>query len=129
MVDTTVLADWLINGPELRDRVIKLQQLDPEWLCLDLATYEFGNVANTLRRAGRISDSAIELAWQSIELSDIQFVRDRDLWEISKLAKSKEISYYDASHVWLAIHHQTVLYSRDRKLQNKCPETVCEMPK
>lgn len=127
-VDSTVLADWLFNGGALRDSAIRLQSLDPEWACLALVRYELGNVAWKLSRAGWLSIEDVVLGWAALGVSGIKMVDEVGWPEVSALAQAKEISFYDAAHVWLAMSRGIPLYSRDRALRGKCPEVVRAMP-
>ena len=127
-VDSTVLADWLLNGGELRESALRLQSIDGDWHCLALARYEFGNVGRTLTRAGRIAAEDLKAGWSALEVSGIKFEDEIDWPKVSILASAKEISFYDAAHVWLAMSKGTRLYSRDGPLRAKCPEVVSAMP-
>lgn len=127
-VDSTVLADWLFNGGALRESVIRLQAQDGDWVCVALARYELGNVAWKLARAGRIADEDVVLGWAALTTAGIEMVHDLEWPQVSALAVAKEISYYDAAHVWLAMSRGIPLYSRDGPLRAKCPEVVRGMP-
>lgn len=127
-VDSTVLADWLFNGGSLRESAIRLQEIDGEWICSALVWYELGNVGWKLGRAGRVTAEDVAVAWAALEDAGIDFVDEIEWAEVSVLAAAKEISFYDAAHVWLAKSKGIPLYSRVGPLRAKCPETVREMP-
>ena len=127
-VDSTVLADWLFNGEELRESVLRLQEMDGDWICAALGRYELGNVAWKLVRAGRLAVDDVVIGWDAVNSSGIEFVDEIGWPEVSALAVGKQISYYDAAHVWLAKFRGVPLYSRDGPLRNKCPEVVRAMP-
>jgi predicted nucleic acid-binding protein len=127
-VDSTVLADWLFNGGPMRKSAVHLQGLDGVWCCLALARYELGNVAWKLARAGLLAVNDLEMGWAALGKAGIEFVEEVEWREVSALAQAKEITFYDASHVWLAMSRGIPLYSRDGKLGRKCPDVVCAMP-
>lgn len=127
-VDATVLTDWLFNGGNMRDSALKLQAQDGEWLCVALARYELGNVAWKLMRAGRLKPEDLLLGWNAFAAAGIGIVHEIDWPEVSALALAKEISYYDAAHVWVGLSRGIPLYSRDGPLRAKCPEVVRGMP-
>lgn len=126
-VDTTVLADWFFNGGKMRDAVLKLQEHDSNWVCVSLAQYEVGNVAWKLMRAGRLGLKEVFLAWEALRLAEIEMIDEVDWQAVTVLAASKEISFYDAAHVWVAMSRGIPLYSRDGALKTKCPEVVRAM--
>lgn len=127
-VDSTVLADWLFNGGKMRDAALKLQVEDGDWLCSAFVRYEVGNVAWKLMRAGRLTMQDVLLGWEALNVAGIQVIDELDWQAVSALAIAKEISFYDASHVWLALSKGIPLYSRDGPLMAKCPEVVRAMP-
>lgn len=127
-VDSTVLADWLFNGGLLRESALRLQARDGDWVCLALARYELGNVAWKLIRAGRLAGEDVVLGWAALSVAGIELVHEVEWAEVSALAVAKEITYYDAAHVWVAMSHGIPLYSRDGPLRAKCPEVVRGMP-
>ena len=127
-VDSTVLADWLFNGGRTREAALRLQALDGDWLCMALARYELGNVAWKLMRAGRLTADDVVLGWSALEAAEIRVVYEIDWPEVSALAAAKEISFYDAAHVWVAMSRGVPLFSRDGPLRVKCPEVVRGMP-
>lgn len=127
-VDSTVLADWLFNGGSMRDAALRLQALDGDWLCVALARYELGNVAWKLMRAGRLTADDVVLGWGALEAAEVHVIHDIDWREVSALALAKEITFYDAAHVWAAMSRGIPLFSRDRPLRVKCPDVVRGMP-
>lgn len=127
-VDSTVLADWLFNGGLLRESVLRLQVQDGDWVCLALARYELGNVAWKLTRARRLAGEDVLMGWEAMGTAGIEIVHEIEWSQVSALAVAREISYYDAAHVWMAMSRGIPLYSRDGPLRAKCPEVVRGMP-
>lgn len=123
-VDSTVLADWLFNGGELRDAALSLQEQDADWLCCALVRYELGNVAWKMMSAGLLAEEQAVLGWRALEAAGISFVHEIAWAEVSALAQAREISFYDAAHVWVAHSRGIPLFSRDGPLRAKCPEVV-----
>lgn len=127
-VDSTVLADWLFNGEKLREAALRLQAMDPDWVCLALARYELGNVGWKLVCGGRITVADLRLGWAALEVSGVRFEHEIEWAAVSLLASERGITYYDAAHVRMAGSRGLALFSRDGRLRAKCPEVVCEMP-
>ncbi len=127
-VDSTVLADWLFNGGALRESALRLQAIDTDWNCLALARYELGNVGWKLARAGRLAAEDLKTGWSALDAAGIKFEDEIEWPKVSVLASTKEISFYDAAYVWLAMSKGTRLYSRDGPLRAKCPDVVSAMP-
>ena len=127
-VDSTVLADWLFNGDPMRKAAIHLQGLDGEWCCLALARYELGNVAWKLARAGFLAVNDLEMGWAALGKAGIEFVEEVEWCEVSALAQAKEITFYDASYVWLARLREMKLRTRDKDILRICPDVAIPMP-
>lgn len=128
VVDTTVLGDLLFGEAARRASSVQLQAVDPEWLCIGLALYEIGNVAWKQVRHGGLSASDAETALQGVKALLTEVEHDFDSTQILQISVNREISFYDASHVWLAQKRGFSMYSRDKKLLNVCSDIVRPMP-
>ena len=128
LVDTTVLADLLFNdGPEHQATWL-LQAVDPEWACLGLAIYELGNVALKCVRFGSLDPTIASLALKSLDSLLVDVLHTIDPEAIFEIAAQRNLSFYDAAHVWLAITKNLPLYSRDRKLLSSSQDVARAMP-
>jgi len=120
VVDCTVLADWAF-GEETRKRVsITLMDTDPVWVAPSLIQYELGNVAWKTCRFGagwepELVRNVLEKASNLIH----QFVVDIDQSEVFSIAFQRDLSFYDATYLWVAQKLNTKLYTRDQKLVAK----------
>ena len=129
IVDTTVLADLLFNNGAEYESTQLLQTIDPEWACLGLAIYELGNVALKSVRFGGLDTDLASLALCSLDSLIANVFHKIDPKTIFEVAVQRNLSFYDAAHVWLAIKKGLPLYSRDKKLLSSSRDVACEMPK
>ncbi len=128
VVDSTVLGDLLYNGDLLRASAQKLQQEDPEWICLELVRYELGNIAT---KYGLFQAADIHALMDGLEGADevvSEFVSMTDWKLVLEIAIKDRLSFYDASHVWLARARGLTLRTRDKEILRKCPDVALPMP-
>jgi len=128
VVDTTVLGDLWFNGGELRASAEKLLELDPEWICLELVRYELGNVARSHVAFGEMEMADAMLGIEAIEATIEEVVQGADWISALQLAVTEDLSYYDASHVWLARSRGLKLRTRDKRILANCPDVAVAMP-
>lgn len=129
IVDTTVLADLLFNDGAEYESTQLLQAIDPEWACLGLAIYELGNVALKGVRFGGLDPDLASLALCSLDSLLVDVFHGINPRAIFEVAVQRNLSFYDAAHVWLAITKGLPLYSRDKKLLSSSQDVACKMPK
>lgn len=128
VVDTTVLGDLLFNGGALRASAEELQRLDPEWICVELVRYELGNVARSQVAFGNLKEADARLGLEGAGDALTEVVRDTDWMAVLAIAVADGLSYYDASHVWLARARGLELRTRDKEVLKACPDVALPMP-
>lgn len=128
VVDATVLADRIAGLESLRASAVALAESDPIWISSTLWRYEFGNVLwKKIRLEGLVREVSVR-GLEDAEALLERTVGDLDWSAILELALDREISFYDASYVWLGLENRCKVYSRDGALGRKVPEVVCGMP-
>ena len=128
VVDTTVLGDLCFNGGKLCASAAELLVLEPEWIAMDLVRYELGNVARSHVAFGNMEQADARLELEGVEEILADIVRDADWVEVLRVAVATDLSYYDASHVWLARSRGLKLRTRDKGILAKCPDLAVAMP-
>ena len=128
VVDTTVIGDLWFNGEALRDSAKRLLKIDPEWICMELVRYELGNVARNHVAFGGMEEGAAQLGMEGAFETLAEFVEGANWLEVLHIAMADELSYYDASHVWLARSRGLKLRTRDKGILRKCPDVAVAMP-
>ena len=128
LVDTTVLADLLFNSGTEYEATQLLQSIDPEWACLGLAIYELGNVAIKCVRFGGLDAEDASRALNNLDSLLVDVYDDINTEAIFKVAVRRDLSFYDAAHVWLAMAMNLPLYSRDKKILTSSKDVARKMP-
>lgn len=128
VVDCTVVADFFIGNLEMQNSVQSLLVLDSEWIAPVLWRYEFGHVLLKEVRGGRMSEDLMDRFLAAAESLMVESVVDFDASQIAMLARARELSFYDASYVWLGQTRGLPFYTRDEKLARKCEGLVQPMP-
>ena len=128
VVDCTVVADFFIGNPDMQDSVRNLLEMDSEWIAPVLWRYEFGHVLLKEVRGGRMSEDLMNRFLAAAEKLIMESVVDFDATEIGMLAHARDLSFYDASYVWLGQKRGLSFYTRDGKLALKCEGLVQPMP-
>lgn len=129
VVDCTVVADFFIGNPETQSSVQTLLEMDSEWIAPVLWRYEFGHVLLKEVRGGRMSKDLMDRFLAAAENLIAESVVDFDATEIAALSHARELSFYDASYVWLGQARSLPFYTRDGKLARKCEGLVQPMPR
>ena len=129
VVDNTVLADAVFGNHEHREAAVRLSVIDPGWITVNLFRYELGNVAWKMVRFGKKWSEERAMDAMKMASALLTEVETNLHWsEVMALALKQQVSYYDASYVWLAQSRGLPLYSRDERLRRKCPDVVRAMP-
>ncbi len=128
VVDCTVVADFFIGNEEMQGSVQRLLEMDSEWIAPVLWRYEFGHVLLKEVRGGRMTKDLMDRFLAAAENLIVESAVDFDATAIAALSHSKDLSYYDASYVWLGQSRELAFYSRDGKLSRKCGNMVMQMP-
>lgn len=127
-VDCTVIADLYVGEDERRLSCERLLRSDPEWISSGLVQFEFGSVLRKYAKAGLLQEAQMrEALLEAPKLLSGRFdeIDAQAVWDVSR---EYDVSYYDASYVWVAMSQGVKLYSRDGKLERKIPEYVFAMP-
>ena len=128
VVDCTVIADFFIGNAELQRSVQSLLEMDSEWIAPVLWRYEFGHVLIKEVRGGRMSADKMDQFLAAGEKLIFESVVDFDASVIASLSRVRDLSFYDASYVWLGQARGLPFYTRDGKLARKCVGLVQPMP-
>lgn len=128
VVDCTVVADFFIGNAEMQRSVQCLLEMDSEWIAPVLWRYEFGHVLLKEVRGGRMSQDLMARFLAAGEKLIIESVVDFDASEIAELSHTRNLSFYDASYVWLGQARGLLFYTRDGKLERKCEGLAQPLP-
>jgi predicted nucleic acid-binding protein len=128
VVDCTAIADFFIGIPDSEKSAKSLFEEDPDWIAPILWRYEFGNVLRKEVRGGRISSELMSRYLRASEGLVMESVVELDSVAVGELANALDLSFYDASYVWLGQVRGLPFHSRDEKLRRKCPDLVLPMP-
>ncbi len=128
VVDCTVIADFFIGNAEMQMSVQSLLEMDSEWIAPVLWRYEFGNVLLKEVRGGRMSADLMDRYLAAGEKLIFESVVDFDASKIAEMSRARDLSFYDASYVWLGQARGLPFYTRDGKLARKCEGLVHPMP-
>lgn len=128
VVDCTVVVDFFIGNPEMQSSVRSLLKLDSEWIAPVLWRYEFGHVLLKEVRGGRMTEDLMSRFLATAENLIVESVVDFNASEIASLSHARNLSFYDASYVWLGKARGLPFYTRDGKLARKCEGMVQPMP-
>lgn len=128
VVDTTALADLLFNDGKLRESALKLQSVDPEWICTGLVRYELGNVAWKMMVFGGLEQADAQPGLEGAGEVLTEVVQEVDWLAVLSIAVEAGLSYYDAAHVWLARVRGLKLWTRDKQVLRECSDVAVAMP-
>lgn len=128
VVDCTVVADFFIGNPEMQGSVQTLLEMDSDWIAPVLWRYEFGHVLLKEVRGGRMTVELMDRFLEAAEQLITESVIDFNPSEIAALSHARDLSFYDASYVWLGKSRGVPFYTRDGKLARKCEDLVQPMP-
>lgn len=115
VVDNNVLVDFCVGEPEFRQAARDLLQTDSHWVAPSLWQYELGHVLGKYARLGHITTEGKKRAYQMCHKM-VETVHILKLEEVDDVASECELSFYDASYLWLAKSKGVPLYTRDKKV-------------
>ncbi len=124
VVDVNVLADFLVGDESLKIKAATLASIDPTWIAPSLWRYELGNVLWKVLQFSDHPEKEIKKAFTLAEQLIEETVEELDWEAVLSFAKENELTYYDASYVWLAQTLEIPLYTRDKKILRNCPATA-----
>ena len=123
VADTNLIASRLIQGP-CTEAALRLAADDPDWRVPRLWRYELTNVLATNMKAGLVAFDEARSVYGAAAAIFVTRERDPDPLNVLRLAERHSISGYDATYVALAQELGAPLYTRDKELLRKFPETA-----
>ncbi|MCC5805255.1 MAG: type II toxin-antitoxin system VapC family toxin [Opitutales bacterium] len=131
VVDNTVLSDLILGADAVRESAKILVLEDPDWISASLWRFEFGNVLWKIFRSPGDEWENVEspkVVFEAADAALLETVESLDSCEIFSIATHSDLTFYDASYVWLARERGLKLRTRDKKILRKCPDVAVAMP-
>lgn len=128
VVDTTVLADFLIGEKNLKEAACLLAREDSDWITTGLWRYELGNVFWKKIQFEKDERKRLMVSLNEAEHLLVETIDRVDHPAILDVACNSGLTYYDASYVWLARSRQLILRTRDKRILQKCADVALPMP-
>ena len=125
VADSNLIASCVLKS-EATTAALALLQRDPDWRVPRLWRYEMLNILATMIKAKRLSRSDAETTFRQLLDTLRTNERDPDSSSVLSLVEQYSISGYDAHFVALARDLDVKLYTQDRELLKKFPETAVE---
>ena len=123
VADSNLIASCVLKS-EATTAALALLERDPDWRVPRLWRYEMLNILATMIKAKLLARSDAESTYR--QLLDILRVKEKDPDPSSVLSLVEQygISGYDAHFVALARNLDVKLYTQDKELLEKFPETA-----
>ncbi|RLE65257.1 MAG: PIN domain nuclease [Thermoprotei archaeon] len=118
LVDTSALYPLILR---LRERILSYAD---KLAVLDLTVYEVGNVLWKEYKRGRIRDLGNSAALFREALAPLDRLAVDDLEEVLKTAVERDLTFYDASYVYVAEKSGLKLVTEDEEVLEKCSNAV-----
>jgi predicted nucleic acid-binding protein len=128
VVDVNVLADRIVGAPALRETAISVRERDPVWIAPALWRYEFGNILWMMVRLDKLDAEFAAECFDAADSLREESVSNQDWHQTLVLSIQHEVSYYDASYIYLTQSWGLTLFTRDRKLARKFPHCTNLIP-
>jgi predicted nucleic acid-binding protein len=128
VVDTTVLADFLIGDQKLKEAACMLAREDPDWITTGLWRYELGNVFWKKIQFETDERKRLMVSLNDAEHLLVETIDRVDRPAILDVACGAGLTYYDASYVWLARSRKLNLRTRDKRILERCADVALPMP-
>ena len=125
VADSNLIASCVLKS-EATTAALALLERDPDWRVPRLWRYEMLNILATMIKAKRLSRSDAETTFRQLLDTLRTNERDPDSSSVLSLVEQYGISGYDAHFVALARDLDVKLYTQDRELLKKFPETAVE---
>ncbi len=123
VADTNLIGARMIRG-DLTDAAFALLEEDDDWRVPKLWRYEILNILATYVKAKRMRREDAESAYAAALEVFAPRERDPSPFTALRIVERFSISGYDATFVALAQELEAPLYTRDRELLCKFPETT-----
>ena len=123
VADSNLIASCVLKS-EATTAALALLERDPDWRVPRLWRYEMLNILATMIKAKRLSRSDAETTFR--QLLDTLRAKEKvpDPSSVLSLVEEFGISGYDAHFVALARDLNVKLYTQDKELLEKFPETA-----
>ncbi len=120
LIDTSALYPLVKS---LKENIIDYTD---QFRILDLTIYEIGNVIWKEYRRGLIKDLSMTITMFNIILDSIAkiSIRPNDLESIINIALKNNISFYDASYIFVANKYGYILVSEDNDIKRSYEKTL-----
>ena len=123
VADSSLIASCVLKS-EATTAALALLERAPDWRVPRLWRYEMLNILATMIKAKRLSRSDAETTFRQLLDTLRTNERDPDSSFVLSLVEQYGISGYDAHFVALARDLGVKLYTQDRELLKKFPETA-----
>lgn len=127
IVDTTVLVDLLAGEDSVKKLAERVLVEDSDWIALRLTQYELGNALRGYVRKGVMDATVMKEALLRSQMLLFEVVDKIEMGEIWDICLSTGLTFYDASHVWLARSRGLKLCTRGAEILKKCPDVAVKM--
>lgn len=95
---------------------VEMQVIQAELIAPPLLSFELGNICwKKLRRFPEHAETLLA-AWDTWCASALVTAEPVDAGETLRLARTHDLTFYDASYLWLALHRDADLITLDAKL-------------
>ncbi len=122
------MAEYLVDASALYPLILKLREklllYADKLAVLDLTTYEVGNVLWKEYKKGKIKNLEIPAALFQTALSALDKLRVDNIGEVLKTAVTKNLTFYDASYIYIAEKLNVKLVTEDREMLEKCKNAL-----
>ena len=114
VVDASAIAALIFGEPD--KPWVEMQINSMELFAPPLLAFELGNICwKKLRRFPGDADRLLA-AWDVWCRSDLIATEPSDPIQTIRLARAQEMTFYDASYLWLAVHLKAAIISLDARL-------------
>lgn len=123
VADSNLIAACILESAAT-ESALKLRAADDDWHVPRLWRYEVANILSTMIRARGLSSERASLLFNALTEALSPCERDPMAEDVFALVAEHGITGYDAQFVALAKELRCVLYTQDRELLAKFPETA-----
>jgi len=122
------MAEYLVDASALYPLILKLREeilsYADKLAVLDLTLYEVGNVLWKEHKKGKIKDLGSSAALFQEALAPLNRLTVDNLEEVLKVAVERNLTFYDASYVYVAEKLSLKLVTEDEEILEKCSDAV-----
>lgn len=122
------MTEYLVDASALYPLILKLREEilshANKLAVLDLTVYEVGNVLWKEYKKGKIRDLSSSVALFQEVLASLNRLTVDNLEEVLKIAVERNLTFYDASYVYVAEKWGLKLVTEDGEVLEKCSNAV-----